>query len=254
MEGLEAGGGRQSRRISGSLQKHSPANAFASPPSPVLASRTTALILKEDKSHPEPSADSNLNKKIYPSATRVTLFLLLLLLCLEKQTETIMEKSPAVWVIAAIPRGLGKIQRTAGNSCCEINCNWEGRRKKEDEFIVYYTRSHSGLRKAGFYFLSQTKSFFSLLPYVSPPNEGSSNRFPAPRQVSRVGYHPHHASPTIGGKQESIRGVAVKAKYCRLERNSKKQMSPGNMSLLKSARKIAPGKEEFHSPHMIMTL
>ena len=61
----------------------------------MLASRITALILKEDKSNPEPSADSNLNKKIYSSATRVTLFLLLLLLLLlEKQIQTIMEKSP----------------------------------------------------------------------------------------------------------------------------------------------------------------
>lgn len=34
---------------------------------------------------------------------------------------------------------------------------------EEGEFIVYYTWFHAGLRKAGLYFLSQTKSFFSLL-------------------------------------------------------------------------------------------
>lgn len=119
--GTKRGKKRQSKRTFGFLKNTSPANTFASPPPETLSSKITAV--KGDKSKPEPSADSNLHKKIYSSATRATLFLLPLLI-LEKLDSDHYGKKPAVWVTAAIPRGLGKIQRTAANSCCEINCNW----------------------------------------------------------------------------------------------------------------------------------
>lgn len=84
---------RQSKRTFGFLKNTSPANAFASPLPATLSSKITAV--KGDKSKPEPSADSNLHKKIYSSATRATLFLLPLLL-LEKLDSDHYGKKPVV--------------------------------------------------------------------------------------------------------------------------------------------------------------
>ena len=136
----------------------SPAHTFSSPPPAVLASRITAC--KEDKSNPEHSADSNLNKKICSSATRVTLFLLLLLL-LEKLDSDHCGKKPSCVSHRSHSKRPGQNPADSWKQLL-----WDqlgGKEEKEDEFIVYHTRPHSRLRKAGFYFLSQTKSFFSLL-------------------------------------------------------------------------------------------
>lgn len=136
----------------------SPAHTFSSPPPAVLASRITAC--KEDKSNPEHSADSNLNKKICSSATRVTLFLLPLLL-LEKLDSDHCGKKPSCVSHRSHSKRPGQNPADSWKQLL-----WDqlgGKEEKEDEFIVYHTRPHSRLRKAGFYFLSQTKSFFSLL-------------------------------------------------------------------------------------------
>lgn len=159
MEGLEGNKeGRKSKRTFAFSKNTLPANTFASPPPAMLSSRITAL--KEGKSHPEPSADSNLNKihplqdHQSPSSSSQSYFL-------RSQIQTKMEKSPVAWVTAAIPRGLAKSRRQLETAAVRSTATGrEGR--KESEFIVYYTWSPFWPHKSWvFYFLSQTERFFS---------------------------------------------------------------------------------------------
>lgn len=106
-------------------------------------------------------ADSKLNKEIYPGQPEPA-FSSSRSHSLRSQLQTVMEKRPVGWVTAAIP---GAWAKSRGQLETAVVRSTATRReeKKEGEFTVYYTWSHSGLRKAGFYFLSQAKSFSSLL-------------------------------------------------------------------------------------------
>lgn len=146
--------GRTSKRTFAFSKNTLPANTFASPPPAMLSSKTTAL--KEGKSHPEPSADSNLPKPTaappVPSSS-------------SSPTPGEARFRPK-WKRAQLCESLQPSQgawprpETAGNSCSEINCDWEGRKKREWIHRLLHM-SPFWPHKSWFLFSLPTERFFS---------------------------------------------------------------------------------------------
>lgn len=99
------GGGKKNKRTFGFLQNHSLPQIRLPPLPQQLSSRISAW--KPDKSNPEPSADSNLNKKTRSRATRVTPFLLPLPL-FEKLDSDRYGKKPSCVSHRSDPMGPGQ--------------------------------------------------------------------------------------------------------------------------------------------------
>lgn len=127
----------------------------------VLSSRITAV--PDDKSNPEPSADRQspqrenllLHHESHPRPPPAPTAWEARLRPLWKKAQLCesLQPSRGAWA-----KSRGQLETAA------LRSTPTGREEgKEGEFIVYYTWFHAGLRKAGLYFLSQTKSFFSLL-------------------------------------------------------------------------------------------
>ena len=80
---------------------------------------------------------------------------------LRSQIQTKMEKKPSCVSHCTTPRGLGRGQRTAGNSCWEITrSRGRGEKRADSSFI---TRGPISPQKSWFSFSIPNKKFLSLL-------------------------------------------------------------------------------------------
>lgn len=182
------------------------------PPLPQQCNLLGLLNALEGKSHPEPQ--QTVISTNHPHSRTTSHPLPSQSYFLRSWIQTKMEKSPVVWVTAAIPTGLAKSRRQLETAAVRSTATGrEGR--KESEFIVYYTWSHSGLIKAGVFIFSSKQKDSS--------NDGCNNWFTtkAPlRPLSNGGYHSHRVygvNKNPSGKEKDALKAVIKARHLWLE-------------------------------------